>query len=328
MDLASAAGVAPGALAILLLSLLAFERIAPLPAARLGLALERWRSGLRLRSAQVAGFDIPYLEGGSGEPLVLIHGFAGDKDNFTRVARFLTPHYRVIIPDLPGFGETTRKPDAGYTIAEQVERLRALLDQVAPGRVHLGGNSMGGFIAAQFAGTHPERVASLWLLDADGTEAARGSAILLHYRDSGEMPLLVRAPRDFNTLIAACSHREPFLPHCVRTALGRRGAADFELHTRIMRQLADVPLLEQQYRELAAPALIVWGERDRILHPAGADTLRTLCRHSSTILMPAIGHLPMAEAPRRSAQDYLAFRRGLAALPDSGERACGTRVRP
>jgi triacylglycerol lipase len=320
MDFASAAAIALAAIAVPLLSLLAFERIAPLAAARLGLGLERLRSGLRLRGAQVAGFDMPYLEGGSGEPLLLIHGFAGDKDNFTRVARFLTPHYRVLIPDLPGFGDTTRRPGASYSIAEQVERLRAFLDQLSPGRVHLGGNSMGGFIAAQFAATYPERVASLWLLDADGTEAARSSDILLRYRDTGVMPLLARTPPDFDTMIAACSQRQPFLPYCVRVALGRRAAADFELHTRIMRELAEVPLLEQQYRELAPPALIVWGERDQILHPSGAQTLQTLCRQGRTILMPDIGHLPMLEDPRRSAQDYLGFRRALSAAPHNGER--------
>ena len=315
MDLAYAAGAALAAATLPLLSLLAFERVAPLTAARLGMGLERLRSGLRLRGALVPGFHLPYLEGGSGEPLVLIHGFGGDKDNFTRVARFLTPHYRVICPDLPGFGDATRQADESYTIAEQVERLRTLLDQLAPGRIHLGGNSMGGFIAAQFAATYPERVASLWLLDAAGTEAAQSSPMLLHFRDTGQTPLLVRQPSDFNKLIAACSHRQPFLPYCVRTALGRRAAADFELHSRIMQQLAGVPLLEQQYRELAPPALIVWGECDQVLHPSGADTLLSLCRHGRAILMPGVGHLPMVEAPQRSAQDYLAFRRALSPAP-------------
>ena len=70
---------------------------------------------------------MPYLEGGQGEPLVLIHGFSADKDNFTRVARFLTPHYRVICPDLPGFGDATRDPSARHGIADQVTRLKAFL---------------------------------------------------------------------------------------------------------------------------------------------------------------------------------------------------------
>lgn len=321
MDFSLATGIALAVVALPLLSLIAFERVAPLLAARLGMGLERRRSGLRLRGVQVQApsqpqsFGMPYLEGGSGETLVLIHGFGGDKDNFTRMARFLTPHYRVLCPDLPGFGDASRHADADYAIAAQVERLRAYLDQVAPGRVHLGGNSMGGFIAAQFAATYPQRVASLWLLDAAGTEAAQGSDILRGYRDTGAMPLLVRQPADFATLIASATHHAPFLPYCVRTALGRRAAADFALHSRIMQQLATAPLLEQQYRQLATPALIVWGDCDRILHPSGAAALQALFRNNRVLLMPGIGHLPMLEAPRRSAQDYLDFRRALPQAP-------------
>jgi len=304
-------------LAALAAALLLFERAAPLAAARLGMALERRRAGLRRRDGALPGFNMPYLEGGAGEALVLVHGFAGDKDNFTRIARFLTPRYRVLIPDLPGFGEAGRAPQAGYAIADQVERLRVFLDRHAPGRVHLGGNSMGGYIAAQFAACHPQRVASVWLLDAAGTAAAQSSAVLDTYRDSGAMPLLVPAERDFARLLAYSAHRKFFLPYSVRTALARRAAADFALHTQIMRQVVASPLLERQYHGLRTPALIVWGEQDRILHPSGAAALAALFGRHRVILMPGIGHLPMLEAPRRSAMDYLAFRRQLAqAAPD------------
>lgn len=297
-------------LASLLCVLALFNYLLPITAARAGMGLERRLAGLRLRRVYVPGFDMPYLEGDKsqgGPTLVLVHGFGGDKDNFTRVARHLLPRYRVIIPDLPGFGDATKDPDAGYTIAEQVERLRAFLDQVAPGRIHLGGNSMGGFIAAQFAATYPERVASLWLLDPAGTEAAQSSDLLLRYRDTGDVPLLLRTPGDIRRLMAAATYRRPFLPYCVYQALGQRGAADYTLHTRILRQLTTVPLLEQQYANLQVPTLIVWGAQDKILHPSGAETLRRLFRNSSVIVMPGVGHLPMVEAPRRTAQDFLDF---------------------
>lgn len=297
------------ALGVLALLLIMLDRLMPLTFARLGFALDRSLSGLRLKSVEIPSFTLPYLEGGSGDTLVLLHGFGGDKDNFTRIARFLTPHYRVISPDLPGFGDATRDLTASYTIAEQVERLRALLDQISPGRIHLGGNSMGGFIAAQFAATYPERVCSLWLLDAAGTEAAQQSAILQRYRDSGEMPLLLHKPQDIGPLIAACTFRKPFMPSSVRVTLGRRGTADLALHSRIMEQLTRAPMLEATYRHLTTPALIVWGEQDMILHPNGADALGALFIRSHTISMPGIGHLPMLEAPRRSARDYLFFRR-------------------
>ncbi|KQW87834.1 hypothetical protein ASC94_25385 [Massilia sp. Root418] len=298
--------------AALLMALVLFDRLAPLPAARAGLALERLRAGLRLRQASVPGFAMPYLEGGKGETLVLLHGFAGDKDNFTRMARWLTPHYRVLCPDLPGFGEAGRDPQAGYSIAQQAERLRALLDQVAPGKVHLGGNSMGGFIAAQFAAAWPERVASLWLLDAAGTEAAHSSEVLQRYEASGDMPLLVRQEQDYGALMDTCTAERPFLPYSVLTALGRRAAADFALHTAIMRQVAAAPLLQPQPQYAAIPALVAWGEQDRILHPSGAAALARLFPRSRTVMMAGVGHLPMVEAPRRTAQDYLDFRRTLA----------------
>lgn len=297
--------------AALLMALVLFDRLAPMAAARAGLALERRRSGLRLRSAAVPGFTIPYLEGGKGEPLVLIHGFAGDKDNFTRIARFLTPHYRVICPDLPGFGDASRDPGASYLMAEQAARLRALLDQIAPGKVHLGGNSMGGFIAAQFAADYPDRVASLWLLDAAGTEASHSSDVLRRYEASGDMPLLVRDEREFGALIEACTHHAPFLPYSLLSTLGRRAVADFPLHTAILRQLSASPLLQPQPQYAAVPALVVWGEQDRILHPSGAAAFAALLPRSRTVMMPDIGHLPMLEAPKRTARDYLAFRRSL-----------------
>ncbi len=294
------------------LALVAFDRFAPATAARWGLGLDRWRSGLRQHSVTIPGFTMPCLEGGQGAPLVLIHGFGGDKDNFTRVARFLTPHYRVICPDLPGFGDATRDASARYGIADQVARLHAFLGQLKLERVHLGGSSMGGFIAAQFAATYPNMVASLWLLDAAGTAAASATEMFRKYQATGEMPLLVRTEADFPGLINAAMHKKPFLPHSLRTTLARRAVADFALHRQILVQFAgDSPPLEAQFRTLSTPALIVWGTEDRILNPAGAEALRSLFPNSDVKLMSGIGHLPMMESPAATALDYLEFRRNL-----------------
>ncbi len=299
-------------LAVVTVTLL-LDRFVPTKAAKLGLALERWRSGLRNAVVQIPGFSMPYLEGGASggtKPvLVLVHGFGGDKDNFTRIARFLTPHYRVICPDLPGFGEASRDPQCTYTMAEQVDRLRHFLDQLNVQQAHLGGNSMGGFIVAQFAATYPQRVASVWLLNAAGTAAAHSSAVLQHYEATGHVPLLLRYEADFAVLMQATTHKAPFIPYSLRTVLARRGIADFALHTHIMAQLTQSPLLEAQYVALATPALIVWGAQDQILHPSGAHTLQALFTRSLCISMAGVGHLPMLEAPKRTALDYLDYQR-------------------
>ena len=152
------------------------DRLAPHTVAPLLFELERTRCGLEAKRVQAAGFDIAYLEGGAGEPLVLVHGFGADKDNFARVAAYLIPHYRVLVPDLPGFGESSRSEGVSYAAAPQAERLRAFVRAVGVERVHLGGNSMGGFVVTQYAIDHPTEVASLWLLGPAGTRAAFDSA--------------------------------------------------------------------------------------------------------------------------------------------------------
>jgi pimeloyl-ACP methyl ester carboxylesterase len=287
--------------------------MAPERATALGQALERRISGLTTRHAQVDGFDIPYLEGGSGEVLLLLHGFGGDKDNFTRIARHLTPHYRVLIPDLPGFGDASRDPKASYAMADQVARIHSFMTQLGISRFHMGGNSMGGFIAAQFAVPYGHMVQSLWLLDPAGTAASHSSALLRHYEKTGDVPLLVKRVQDFNDTIRATTFKTPFVPGFARIALGRRAVADLELHTRIFRQLNDSPLLEATYQPMDTPALIVWGTEDEILSPSGARAFSKLFPRSQVILMKGIGHLPMAEAPAQTARDYMAYRAKLAA---------------
>lgn len=296
--------LATGALVLLLLVL---DRCAPATMARLGMALERRRAGLRVHTFQTGSASMPYLEGGSGDTIVLVHGFGGDKDNFTRAARFLTRSWHVLIPDLPGFGEASRDPGAGYAIADQVERLRAFVQAKGAAPVHLGGNSMGGFIVAEFAARYPAQVASLWLLDAAGTAAAFDNEVFRRYHRSGDMPLLLRSPDDIGAMLRACTFRQPLVPHSVKRQLGRRGAADYALHASIMRQVHLSPLLEQQFTAIATPALIVWGEQDAVLNPAGAAALHALMPASEVVMMPGIGHLPMLEAPRRAADTYLAF---------------------
>ena len=254
---------------------------------------------------------MPYLDGGKGEALVLIHGFAGDKDNFTRCARFLTPHYRVIIPDLPGFGDASRVEGAEHSMAMQADRVVALMRHLGIARAHIGGNSMGGFIACELAARHPEMVDSVWLLDAAGTEASHDTPILNTYLETGSMPLLVKQESDFETLLAKTMHKRAWLPGFAVKALARRAVRDYDFHRKLFDQLHNSPLLEQRYASIDKPCLITWGEQDELLNPKGAAAFAHLFRISTVHLMPGIGHLPMCEAPKATAQRYLTFRKSL-----------------
>ena len=98
------------------------------------------------KNIDIGEWHIEYLEGGKGDVLVLLHGFGGDKDNWTRMAGFLTPHFRMISPDLTGFGESTRNVKANYTYAAQVERLHQFMGALGVRTFHIGGNSLPAFI--------------------------------------------------------------------------------------------------------------------------------------------------------------------------------------
>ena len=304
----SSLAAAGGALVTVIAAALALEFLLPATAARAWIALIRRIAGLRTHRIKLADATLEYLEGGSGEPLLLIHGFGGDKDNFSLVAPFLTRYFRVIAPDLPGFGNASRDPAAGYRVADQVRRLHEFIARLNPGRVHLGGNSMGGFIAAQYAATYPDEVATLWLLDPAGTQVALQTSLMREFTTTGRIPLLVAEESAYAALLEVATHRPSFVPPSIGRILARRAVTDFGLHTSIFRQISEEsPLLEPVLPSIRAPSLIVWGAEDRVLNPEAAADMAALIPASRLIVMAGVGHLPMVERPRRVARDFLAF---------------------
>jgi len=296
----------------LLLAATAFVQLAPATATRLAFDVERDRSGLVRKEIELpGGLRYVYLEGGSGQPLVLFHGFGADKDNFTRVARFLTPHFRVILPDHVGFGESSRPEDADYTAEAQAARLRGFVAALGLGRVHLGGNSMGGHIALAYAAAHAGEVASLWLLDPGGIWSAPKSELVEVIEATGRNPLMARNEDEFVQVFEFAMHDPPYVPRAMLNVLARERMANFVLEQKIFDQIRDDGGIEERIRGLATPSLIVWGREDRAIHVGTADVLRALLPNSEVIVMDDIGHLPMIEAPERSADDYLRFRASL-----------------
>src|SRR5438105_10937250 len=95
------------------------------------LASARRRAGLHRAEAEIPGFHIVYLDGGHGEPLLLLHGLGAEKDAWTDTARHLTATYRVIAPDLPGFGESSKPDAAVYGIEAQVLHVAAFVRALA-----------------------------------------------------------------------------------------------------------------------------------------------------------------------------------------------------
>jgi len=274
-------------------------------------AMERSRANLQRKELVLAdGTRIAYLEGGTGAPLVLVHGFGADKDNFTRVSRWLTPHYRVIVPDLVGFGESTHLRGVDYRYAAQAERLHAFTQALGLARLDLGGNSMGGGISMSFAAQHPQEVASLWLMDCAGIAEAPPSELAKIVTTTGTNPLMITKESDFPAFIKFVMSDPPWIPGSVMDVLARERIANQDLEREIFRQIA-TDSVSGAVKGLATPTLIVWGNEDRALSVGTVPVLETLLPNARAVVMPHVGHAPMIERPRQTAEDYLRFRASL-----------------
>ena len=301
---------------VLIAALITAVYVFPEKALKLALNSERKASNLAEESITVGDLQWHVLRGGNAAPgtlpLVLIHGFGGNADHWTRTARALTPGMQVIAPDLIGFGSSDAPATGDYTIPAQVERLHALLQQMGVTRAHFGGNSMGGWIVGAYAAAYPNEVASLWMLDPAGLTTAAKSEMLLYAEQGNPLPLIVRTPAEFEARMGWVFVTPPPLPGPLKGVLMSQDIARADHYSVVRDQLyGKSPMLETLIPNTAAveiPTLIVWGEKDRILHPDGAAALKALLPKSTTLMMPNIGHCPMLEVPAQTSADYLAWR--------------------
>ena len=277
---------------------------------RIMFTAERQRSGLELRSTVVDGETWHYLEGGSPDApvLLLLHGFGGDKDNWTRFSRTLVENYRVIAPDLPGFGDSARHTDWDYSLSAQSDRLEGFVAALKLDPLHIGGNSMGGQLAALYTHGHPEQVRSLVLLNNGGIDAPEQSEMLLAV-GRGENPLVLSSPEDFDRLLSFVSYEPPFIPWPAKGVLAKRTYGNAAFNSYIFDALKDeryVPL-EPLLGDIRQPVLIIWGEFDRVLDVSSVEVMKPLLPQAEVIVMRDTGHLPMLERPTATAEHYLKF---------------------
>ncbi|PYC25680.1 alpha/beta hydrolase [Aquipseudomonas alcaligenes] len=270
--------------------------------------VERQLAGLEPRTVQVEGLTIHYYEGGpaEGEPLLMLHGFGANRDNWLRFARHFKD-YRVIAPDLPGFGESS-KPDINYDVASQTERLHAFAKTLGLTRLHLIGNSMGGHIAALYAARHPEQILSVALLDNAGVTSPRKSEMFEMIERGQPNPLVVRQAEDFDALMRFVFVNPPPLPESLKRHFAEQSMANQVHYDKIFAQLREryVPL-EPELPKIQVPTLLLWGEQDRVLDVSSIEVMKPLLKQPSVVIMPDCGHAPMIERPEETARHYQAF---------------------
>lgn len=275
--------------------------------------IEQYRAGLSHEQLSVHNLNIHYYRGGpaSGETLVLLHGFAADKDNWLRFSRPLTQDYRVIALDLPGFGDSDLPPGS-YDVGTQAERLADILDELGVQQAHVLGNSMGGQIAALFAARYPERVRSLALFANAGIDSPQKSELYRLLARGEPNPLVIRQPQDFDKLLRFVFVEPPYLPESLKRYLGERAMAKATHYDQVFKQLVERPVpLAPELPKIQAPTLLLWGRQDRVLDVSSIEVMQPLLNKPNVVIMDNVGHAPMLERPEESALLYRGFLEGL-----------------
>lgn len=267
-------------------------------------------SEAEVKATTVHGRSVAYIEAGSGPVLLLIHGMAGNFENWRAVIEPLARAHTVIAPDLPGHGESA--PGGGdYSLGSLAAGLRDLLLTLGHDRATLVGHSLGGGIAMQFTYQFPEMVERLVLVSSGGL----GSEVSLILR-AAALPgadlfiaatagLGQRAGSALGRGLAAVGMRpsadvaEVARGYASLSEPERRGAFLATLRSVVGTGGQRVAAGDRLYLADALPLLIVWGSRDPIIPVHHGEDAHEALSGSRLEVFDGVGHLPQLEAPGR-----------------------------
>jgi len=267
-------------------------------------------ANLTVKSIDITDFKIVYAEGGTGDTIIMVHGFGGSKDSWLTFAKYFTPNYRVIIPDLSGFGDSSKPPNARYNIMSQVERLNLFAKELKLTKFHLVGNSMGGNIAGNYAADYPEMVNTLALFDASGVNPPIKSELFM-LLEKGKNPLVVEEVNDYEKFLAFVFVKPPQSPAVINQYLEQQAIEYAPLKKKIGNDIwADLFILGEKLNKITAPTLIVWGDSDRVFHKSSVPIFEKNIKNSKSAIIKECGHLPMMEKPEETAKIYQDFLKG------------------
>lgn len=283
-----------------------------------GLTLySRWKAGLHSRSVKVDGVKWSYLKGGRGDRILFLHGFGLSKDQWgRRLPLSLISSYELMIPDLPGFGSSTKNLNLDYGIKAQADRLHRFLQTLKIDSFHLIGHSMGGSIAAYFTARYPEKIKSLLLMGPFGIQTEEVSEGLRMFQENPGSGLFFKTEDEFDRIMKLVYNRPAEIPPIIKKYVIRQfGEKNYELHKKIFHQLFEEGLdfLHPYLKRISVPVMVVWGEDDRIFLKESADILHRAIPHSRVLILEKCGHNVSRECPYKFISDYQDFLRKISA---------------
>lgn len=266
--------------------------------------------GLKVKTQSVDQLDIHYLDSDDGlshKPvIVMVHGFTATKELWARFAKHFVKDYRVIAPDLAGHGQTQYSPDFDYSTPAQCERLKGLLDELGIKQVHITGNSMGGFIAANFAIMYPANVLSVGLQDPAGVTTPEQSAMEVMLA-RGRNPFNVGSQAEFKQFYAMTTVKQNILPPFLLRVMAEVYIQRREEFMNIFTDFHGKNVLDNCLADIAVPAQLQWGDRDQLIDVSGVKAWQAGIATIDAKIWEGVGHMPYVEIPAESARYYKDF---------------------
>lgn len=249
-----------------------------------------------------------FSEVGEGDPIVMLHGLFAERSQWHEVGCALAAQgYRILVPDLPGFGQSRTIPISGYRLENQVSLLDAWLTGMGVESFHLGGNSMGGAIATLYAARYPGKVKSLAIIGGPmgvtGWHEPVRNAIY-----NGINPFIPLTVAELELEMKLLFARPFELPAALKQELVAGYSANYRQFVQVWDLVSLYHSILLPVRIVSIPVLVVWGEQDSIFAiNEGLGGLRRIVPEAHVVQLPETGHLPMVESPREVGAHWLRF---------------------
>ena len=263
---------------------------------------------------------IHYKEAGTGAPILLVHGLMTSAYSFRYLIPLLAPHGRVIVPDLPGAGESDAPTDLSMAPDTIAEVLAAFITALDLGPTHVVGNSLGGYESLWLAATHPDRVRRLTIIHAPGFPHAKLRLVQLGMSLPGAAALFRRlVTKDPETFVAKNVHYHD--PRTMSLEEARlygaifRDAARTEVFRRILRESLSISKMNELHariREIRSNGeplpltRLLWARHDVMVPAAFGEKYKALLPDADLVWLDDVSHFMHVDDPERTAAAILA----------------------
>ena len=259
---------------------------------------------------EVNGMNVHFRKEGQGFPILLLHGTGSSLHTWDEWTKELMDSFQIIRVDLPAYGLTGPRPDRDYKTTSYISFLDEFMSKVGVDSFHIAGNSFGGGLAFVYAGMHPDKVGKLVLIDASGIPRDEDPPMVFKLASNPILSKVLQkvTPKSFirKNMLEVYENDDLVTEelvtryHDFATREGNRQA----FVDRVKTQSKDYSGF---LKKLDEPTLIMWGEKDQWIPFEIAHEMDRLIPNSRIVSYPNVGHLPMEEFPKVSAEDAKSF---------------------